>query len=52
MCRNGTGMTEYVPSYAVADVLAEPHDPQLAGVKLVGFIGDPEGHVAEVVQRS
>ena len=31
-------------------VWAEIKDPGLAGVALVGFLADPEGHVAEVVQ--
>jgi len=29
-----------------------PHDPGLTGVALVGFLADPEGHVAEVVQTA
>lgn len=33
-------------------VLEDPHDPEVAGVKLVGFLADPEGHMAEVVQRA
>jgi predicted enzyme related to lactoylglutathione lyase len=35
---------------AGGSVWAEIHDPELTGVALVGFLGDPEGHVAEVVQ--
>ncbi|HVM66653.1 MAG TPA: VOC family protein [Acidimicrobiales bacterium] len=31
-------------------IWAEIEDPGLAGVALVGFLADPEGHVAEVVQ--
>ena len=35
---------------AGGSVWAEIKDPGLAGVALVGFLADPEGHVAEVVQ--
>jgi hypothetical protein len=35
---------------AGGSVWAEIKDPELAGVALVGFLADPEGHVAEVVQ--
>ena len=35
---------------AGGSVWAELKDPGLAGVALVGFLADPEGHVAEVVQ--
>ncbi len=35
---------------AGGSVWAEIKDPALAGVALVGFLADPEGHVAEVVQ--
>jgi predicted enzyme related to lactoylglutathione lyase len=31
-------------------VWADIKDPDLTGVALVGFLADPEGHVAEVVQ--
>ena len=35
---------------AGGSVWADIKDPNLAGVALVGFLADPEGHVAEVVQ--
>jgi lactoylglutathione lyase len=35
---------------AGGSVWADIKDPELAGVALVGFLADPEGHVAEVVQ--
>jgi catechol 2,3-dioxygenase-like lactoylglutathione lyase family enzyme len=33
-------------------VWADVTDPELAGVALVGFLADPEGHLAEVVQTA
>jgi lactoylglutathione lyase len=35
---------------AGGSVWADIKDPHLAGVALVGFLADPEGHVAEIVQ--
>ncbi len=35
---------------AGGSVWTDIKDPDLAGVALVGFLADPEGHVAEVVQ--
>jgi len=29
-----------------------PYDPQIPGLSLVGFLADPEGHLAEVVEYS
>ena len=33
-------------------VVGEIRDPDVAGVKLVGFIADPQGHLAEVIERA
>ena len=35
---------------AGASVHAAIRDPELSGVALVGFLADPDGHVAEIVQ--
>jgi len=37
---------------AGGSVWADVKDPGLAGVALVGFLADPEGHIAEVVQTA
>ncbi len=37
---------------AGGSVWADIKDPDLPGVALVGFLADPEGHVAEVVQSA
>jgi predicted enzyme related to lactoylglutathione lyase len=35
---------------AGGSVRESPHDPSVGGPMLVGFVTDPEGHLAEVVQ--
>ena len=35
---------------AGGSVYVEVHDPDVPGVALVGFLADPEGHIAEVVE--
>jgi predicted enzyme related to lactoylglutathione lyase len=36
---------------AGGSVRDEIHEPGVAGAALVGFLADPEGHLAEIVQR-
>ena len=33
-------------------VVVEPYDPGLAGASRIAFLADPEGHLAEVIERA